>query len=374
MIYLDNAATMPPISGFDYTRTMREYFNPSASYGADSRKCIQDCRAVIAAHLGASVDEIFFTSCATESNNWVVRHFSNKKNGNIVVSSGEHASIYEPLKRNFDNGYDVRFARLLPSGAVDQDHLLSLVDQNTVLVSCIHVSNETGTINNLSEISKKVKKVNAHAVFHSDGVQAFYKTETRVRVTGVDLYSFSGHKIGAFKGIGGLYVKKPLKLMPLLFGGEQESGLRAGTENLPGILSLYSALTQQSDLAAIERVKSQADTLRKKILNIGGVALAGDEMLNSGFIQMFLFDGVNAESLQTVLFEKGVAVGRGSACNSKKKRNRVLEAMGYAATKTDGAIRLSLSFDTPDEDIAEAVRIIEMCVTAIREGRIATIL
>ena len=148
------------------------------------------------------------------------------------MGGGEHSGVYECAKELKNKGFDVRFAKINSCGLVDNDSLLSLVDKNTCLVSVMHVSNETGATNDIASLSAGVKAINPKIIFHSDGVQAFLKTDCSVKRLGVDLYSVSGHKIGAPKGIGALYISSKITLRPFIFGGGQESGMRSGTENV----------------------------------------------------------------------------------------------------------------------------------------------
>lgn len=231
MIYLDNAATTSVCkSAIDETVKIYSelFYNPSATYrgGVECKKIISDSRQTIAGVLNCDANKIYFTSCASESNNWVFSSVIKNQKQNVVVSAGEHASVYECAKKFKSKGFDVRFAPLLKTGQVDESALLDLIDENTVLVSVVHVSNETGVVNDIASICAKVKEKNSKTLFHSDGVQAFLKISTDLEELGVDFYSISGHKVGAPKGVGLLFAKK--NILPFIVGGGQESGLRSG--------------------------------------------------------------------------------------------------------------------------------------------------
>ncbi|MDE7296738.1 MAG: aminotransferase class V-fold PLP-dependent enzyme, partial [Clostridia bacterium] len=234
MIYLDNAATTRPnetaVAQANKYLT-EEYFNPSARYhgGATVHSEIERAREFLTAQI-ASCDKfsLVFTSCGTEADNQAV--FTAAKRGNAVTDSGEHSAIYKSFTELKNRGVEPRFAPVLKDGRVDCDALLSLVDEKTSLVSVVHVNNETGAINDINEIARRVKEKNPRTVFHSDGVQAYGKI--RVRLTEyVDLYSLSAHKIGGLKGTGALIRRKKFPLQAFLFGGGQEGELRSGTEN-----------------------------------------------------------------------------------------------------------------------------------------------
>lgn len=370
MIYLDNAGTTRVYD--EAMEAMKEvysntFFNPSSTYkdALAVKKLISESRAVIAQKLGCAPNEIYFTSCATESNNWALTSGFKNKRGNLVVSSGEHACVYECAKNLKNKGFDVRFAPLNSDGTVSLPALLSLVDENTCLVSVIHTSNETGVINDIESISRAVKAKNKNVIMHSDGVQAYLKTNCSVRKLGVDLYSVSGHKIGAPKGIGALYVNSKIKLQPLLFGGGQESGMRSGTENVGGIVALAKA-TQIYAQSSSEEMLKRRDLLVNLLKEIDDVTILSESATRSHSIVTVVALNTKAEILQTMCADDGVIIGRGSACASHHSGNRVLSEMGLTQRQIDGAIRISLSPQTSDEDIRQAVRIIDKNITKLR--------
>ncbi|MDE6585988.1 MAG: aminotransferase class V-fold PLP-dependent enzyme, partial [Clostridia bacterium] len=232
MIYLDNAATTKPDedclkSAEKYLTT--EYFNPSALYksGYGLNREIKNAKKSILSHIADSENyDIIFTSCGTEADNQAV--FCGGKRGNIVTCEGEHSAVFSAVNELKQRGFEVRFAKIKADGSVDAEHLVSLVDDKTSLVSLIHVNNETGAINDIVKLAKTVKAKNKYCLFHSDGVQAFGKIP--FRLTGdIDLYSVSAHKIGGIKGVGALIKRKNTIIKPYIYGGGQESGLRSGT-------------------------------------------------------------------------------------------------------------------------------------------------
>lgn len=375
MIYLDNAATTRvydealEIMADIYSK---EYFNPSSTYkqGLSVKKMINDSRIVLSGVFNCAPAEIYFTSCATEANNWILNSGFKNKKGNIVVSGGEHACVYECAKNLKNKGFDVRFTKLLPNGAVDIDDLVQKVDINTCLVSVIHASNETGVINDLALISKKIKAINPKIIFHSDGVQAFLKTNNDLKSLGVDAYSISGHKIGAPKGVGAVYISSKIKLQPFIYGGGQESGLRSGTENVAGICALAKAVTIFSKNAKENTVSKLREIAVNKILSINDVVILGNETNHTDYILTFYALGTKAEILQTMCADDGVLIGRGSACSSRHGGNRVLGEIGLNQKQIDGALRISFSPSNNDEEVANAMDIVIKNINKLREHKI----
>ena len=256
MIYFDNAATTRPDaeSVSAAQRYLNEdFFNPSALYreGFEVHRVLNDARRRILACIAPQGFELIFTGSGTEADNQVI--FSAARRGNFVTTEGEHAAVYASAKELARRGMEVRFARLRADGSVDADDLLSKVDENTSLVSVIHVNNETGAVNDVAGLAAAVKKKNRRTLFHSDGVQAFGKLSFALPPA-VDFYAISAHKIGGVRGVAALLRKKGVPLAPLLFGGGQENGLRSGTENTFAILQFAEiAEKRMRDLAAYRR-------------------------------------------------------------------------------------------------------------------------
>ena len=361
MIYLDNAATTRV---FDCAVTaagamMRDgFFNPNATYesGVRAKERIESARKTIANTVGADADELVFTSCATESNNWVFACGRKYKKGNIVISAGEHASVYESAMQLKSRGEDVRIAPLTVDGTVDGNALLRLIDEETSLVSLIHVSNETGAVNDIKRLTAAVRARAPRACVHSDGVQGMLKIAAPLRDLGVDFYSASAHKLGAPKGIGLLYIRRGINIPPYLAGGGQERNLRSGTQNTPYIAAFAAAVEQ------FEKINDRAriSALRAELceyFQAHGCRIVGNGN-NSGYIVCVLVPGVKAEILQNVAHDSGVVIGKGAACSGTKRGNRVLSAMGLKQNETECCIRLSLFADTKRDDALDAARII----------------
>lgn len=375
MIYLDNASTTKvydEVIQLTGELWRKEYFNPSATYKPSFgvRSAIADARRTLADFLCAQENEIYFTSCATESNNWALKTGCKNKNGNIVVSAGEHASVYESAMFLRNKGQEVRFAKLLKNGMVDKDDLLSKVDDNTTLVSVLHVSNETGVINDIADICRRVKQIKSRIIFHSDGVQAFLKTNTDVKAMGVDLYSVSGHKFHAMKGVGMIYINKSTHLYPLIHGGGQESGLRSGTENVAGIVGMAKAAEIYKSQYDKNKIDDNYDFLTKQLLSNKDCLIIGSDTDNTKLICAFSALGCKAEILQSMLAERGVIVGRGSACSSHHSGNRVLGEMQLDKKIIAGTLRISLLPTTTRDEIATACQNITECINLLRGNNI----
>ncbi|MGN0805625.1 MAG: cysteine desulfurase family protein, partial [Candidatus Coproplasma sp.] len=269
MIYLDNAATTKPDceSLSKAEKYLTEYFyNPSALYaeGYALHRELEQTRKNILNLVANDLNfEIIFTSCGSEADNHAL--FCGGRRGNIVTTLGEHSAIVSTANELKQRGIEVRFAPLNADGSVNVHELLKLVDSKTSLVSVIHVNNETGAINDVNAIAKKVKAINANALFHSDGVQAFGKIPFRIGKE-IDLYSVSAHKIGGLKGCGALIKRKSLALKPLIYGGGQEKGLRSGTENVFGIKVFeFAAVKKYSEIQEnFDKVKN----LKNKLIDL----------------------------------------------------------------------------------------------------------
>lgn len=361
MIYLDNAATTRPLEAVvgDAERALNElYYNPSALYagGIQTHREIERARSEILSLVGGGESfELIFTSCGTEADNQAI--FGSVKRGNLVVSAGEHAAVYECAKELKNRGIEVRFATLNGDGSVDTDALLRLVDENTALVSLIHVNNETGAINPIEAISEKVKQKNSRALFMSDGVQAFGKIPFRL-TKNIDFYSVSAHKIGALKGTGALLKRKTAKLSPFLFGGGQEGGMRSGTENAFGIFAFASAAKRKflSLKEDGERILKYRELLFEKLDKDFFVRISPKS--GTPYILTVSAKGLRGETLVRMLSDRGVFAGTGSACSSKKPFSRVIEACGLQKELLNGILRFSFSPENTAEEIDKAAEII----------------
>ena len=371
MIYLDNAATTRPDRGcleeaqqFIY----QNFYNPSALYaeGYNLHIMLKQARANILSLIADDNYEVIFTSCGTEADNHAL--FCGGRRGNVVTTMGEHAAVFSAAAELKQRGIEVRLAPLRSDGGVDEDELVRLVDDKTSLVSVIHVNNETGAVNDVNAIAKKVKAKNPRALLHSDGVQAFGKIPFKLSEN-IDLYSTSSHKIGGMKGTGALFKRKKLVLKPFIFGGGQENGMRSGTENVFGI--------KMFELAAIKHY----GMLRENFYNAKELSYKLWSLLDkqlfvrispengSPYILTVGAKGVRGETILHEADDCGLIIGTGSACssNDKKRYSRVILACGVGEDVADGILRLSLGSETCESDVVQAAAILNSVVKNRRE-------
>ena len=345
-IYLDNAATTKVNS--EVTKKVQECFiekygNPSSlhSIGISAKKELNKAHEKIAKFIGADTSEIIFTSGGTESNNLALRGLakanSNKKH--IITSEIEHPSILETCEDLKKDGYKIDYIRVNSDGIVDIEEIKKKISKDTLVVSIMHVNNEIGTIQPIEEIGEICKK--AKVYFHTDAVQGFIKIN--LNLDNVDLFSVSGHKINAPKGIGFLYVKKGTKISPIITGGGQENGLRSGTENLPGIVGLITALDIKHKK---EDIKKSRDKIIKELLKIPKTQINGSikkRIYNNINISFY---GIEGEGLMLMLDKDGIFVSTGSACASTKlSESHVLKSLKIDDLYIHGSLRLTLGED-----------------------------
>ena len=371
MIYLDNAATTKPckacLDAMNEALT-EDFGNPSSLYniGLDAEKIVKHAREVIARSIGADPSEIFFTSCGSESDNTAIfgAWNSRKKQGRrIITTSVEHPAVLRCFEKLQQEGADVKYVPVHSDGNLDMDAFRSFLSEDTILVSVMHVNNETGAIFPVEEISEELKKY-PNILFHSDCVQSYGKIKIDVKKMGVDMISLSGHKVHAAKGIGALYIRSGLHIPPYIYGGGQESGFRSGTENVPGIAGFGAAVENMRMLEPgvknylKKRLIEEIDELR-----INSPENGASSVLNVSFL------GCRGEVLLHMLEQEGIYVSTGSACSSHKKGSHVLTAQGLSADEIEGAVRFSFSCDNTAEEMEEVVLKLKQYVTMQRRLR-----
>ncbi len=370
MIYLDNSATtrvLPEAADAAFRAMTELYYNPASAYkpAVTTEKEVENARARLSAALNCAASEITYTSGGTESNNMAIlgslKPLRGKKR--IITTAGEHPSVYEVF-RSLEGTADVEvvFVGLRADGTVNLTKLEQALNENTALVSVMHVNNEVGAINDLATISSLIKSRAPAALLHSDGVQAFCKLPfTKLPV---DLYSISAHKFHAPKGIGALYIKNGVKFGAGQLGGGQEKNIRSGTLNVPGILGLDAALEQYqaNQTAWIANLRACKLRLWQDLSTIADVFVNGPAPEEGApHILNVSFPGVRGEVLVNALSEREIFVSTGSACSTHKKgQNRIHAAMGISGARAEGALRFSLSpFNTIEEMDAAATALAE---------------
>lgn len=358
LIYLDNSATTKPCSQAVEAalNAMKNcYGNPSSLYefGMQAEDIITDARQSIAKALYCREDEIYFTSCGSESNNTAIFgavESLRRVGKHIVTTTIEHPSVLEPIAALEQKGYEV--TKLAPdkTGFVSVEKFEKAIREDTVLVSAMYVNNEVGSILPVEKIKSICKQKGSKALVHIDCVQAFGKLKINLANLGADLISISAHKIHGIKGAGALYVKKGVRIPPFLLGGGQEKGFRSGTEAVPAIAAFGAAVKALPDL------KSAADDVLKiknycieKLKTFENVVINSPEK-SSPYILNFSFSGYRSETILHHLERYLICVSSGSAC-SKGKGSYVLREMGLSQTLVDSAIRLSFSRETTLSDI-----------------------
>lgn len=378
MIYLDNAATtamFPECVDIIKKYAVDEFFNPSALYAPalSSAKAVRTARENVAKALGCNADEIVFTASGSEADNFALSCGPRRKKGKIIVSAVEHAAVFNCAKAVADRGYELEIAPCDACGRVIFDKFVDMLDENVVLVSVMHVCNETGALNDIKALCAEVRKRCPDAVFHSDGVQAFCKLSYSVKDLGVDLYSVSGHKIHAPKGIGALYISPKLNLQPFVYGGGQERNLRSGTENVAGICAFGYAAKRMRECADENFVSQKRlqkyllDALKERFGSL--VRINTDEEHSCSHIVSFSFDGLRGEVMLHYLESKGIIVGTGSACSSRKAAERIPKALGLKGAFAEGTLRISFCETNTQSDVEALVAALEEGVKALGKYR-----
>ena len=362
MIYLDYAATTPvarEVADIMYQVLTEQFGNPSSQYriGLEMKKQMELWRKTVADALDCDPGRLFFTSCGTEGDNWAITAalWHNRRLGrHIVTTAVEHAAVLETCKDLEQQGYEVTYLKPDKTGHIAVDDLRAALRPDTALVSMMLVNNELGTVFPIAQCVQAVKDYDRGILFHCDAVQGFLKLPTVLTGLGTDLVTVSGHKLGAPKGVGALYVKKGVRLRPLLTGGGQEEGLRSGTEATAQIAGFAEACRQiMADRTRLERtqaIKDYAlDRLKAEIPKLEVIS-AGD----APHICAVTLPGYKSEVVVRVLGDQGVCISSGSACH-KGKPSHVFAALGLPKPWLDGALRISFS---PDSTRDEADRLV----------------
>ncbi len=375
MIYLDNAATtrVAPEVLEAMTPFLRdEYGNPSSVYALAGRSAaaLQQARQAVADYIGARSDEIVFTGGGSEADNLAIRGTMGKVgDGHMITSPIEHHAVLHTCRALQDEGFELTIVPVDRHGLVDPDEVRKALRPDTRLVTVMHSNNEVGTIQPIAEIAAIARE--AGAKLHTDAVQSLGKAPLDVAELGVDMAAFSAHKLHGPKGVGALYVRKGFRPQPQILGGSQESRLRAGTENVPGIVAFGRAVELAAEVGAeaITRMRAQRDRL------IDGVMAAIPEVIVSGHperrlpnIASFLFRYIEGEGILLSLDMRDIAGSSGSACTSGSlDPSHVLLSMGYSHEVAHGSLRLSLSRYTTDEEIDTVLEVLPPIIQRLRD-------
>jgi len=377
-IYMDHAATTPTHP--EVLEAMKPYFsdifgNPSSihSFGREAKKAIDDARDNVAGSIGARSDEIIFTSGGTEADNFALEGiaYANEKKGNHIISTPvEHHAVANCLGFLKKRGFEVTYIPVDSTGLADPEDIRKAMTDKTILVSVMHANNEVGTIEPIEEIGRICREKDVY--FHTDAVQTFGHMPIDVKKLNVDLLSASAHKLYGPKGVGMLYVRKGTKIVPYLYGGEQEMGRRASTENVPGIVGLSKAveLVDGSDNGSTEERIRQ---LRDKLIN--GILSSIDDSILNGHPIKRLSNNVNVsikyiegESMLLRLDMEGISASTGSACSSGSlEPSHVLLSIGLPPETAHSSLRLTLGRWTTEKEVKRVLEVLPKIVRKLRE-------
>ena len=377
IIYFDNAATTPiRPEVYDAMRPYIEscYGNPSSVYklARESKKAIDLARKQVADAINADSGEIFFTGCGSESDNWAIKGVAlalKDRGKHIITTCIEHHAILHTCEFLEENGYEVTYLPVDEYGMVSADDIKKAIRPDTILVSVMTANNEIGTIEPIKEIGAVCREKGVY--FHTDAVQAVGHIKIDVKEMNIDLLSLSGHKIGAPKGIGALYIRKGVKIKNLIHGGQQEKGKRAGTENVIGIVALGKAI--ELAVSEMEDTTERLKYLRDKIIN--GVLKNIEYSRLNGHPEERLpgnvnisFEFIEGESMLLMLDAKGICASSGSACTSGSlDPSHVLLAIGLPHEKAHGSLRISLGYQNTEEEVDKLLEVLPPIVQRLRE-------
>ena len=376
-VYFDNSATTRPYDEVidKMVSVMRvDYGNPSSLHtkGLDAEHIIDDATAEITKALKCFPEEIIFTSGGTESNNMAIigSVLAKRRSGkHIVVSAVEHASVAAVMQFLIREGYEVSYIPVNENGIATPESFAEAVRENTILVSCMHINNEIGSVMPVGEISKAVKAKNKDVYMHVDAIQSFGKIPVVPKMMGADLVSVSGHKLHGPKGSGFIYVKKGLLLRPIIYGGGQQKNMRSGTENVPAIAGLGVAVKNTFDgfEEKVAHIVAVRNRLVEGLLKIEDVYCNTDIENGAPHIASISFVGVRAEVMLHALEDKGIYVSSGSACSSNKtKESAVLSAIGLDKKRLESTLRFSFGEQNTFDEVDYTLNVIKELLPVLR--------
>ncbi|OPJ60437.1 cysteine desulfurase family protein [Clostridium chromiireducens] len=376
-VYFDNSSTTRPFDEVidEVALGMKEFYgNPSSLHnlGLKSERKLKECREMLAKTINAVESEIYFNSGGSEGNNLVLKGVL-KSGSHLITTPFEHASILNTIKKLEESNVKVTYLKINEDGKVDLEHLKESITKETVLVSVMHVNNEIGVVQDLGAISQIIKENSNRAKFHVDAVQSYGKFQIDVKKLNIDFLTVSAHKFHGPKGVGFIYIKKPNTLSPLIEGGSQEFGVRAGTQNIPGIMGMGIAAKIVN--ALIEENYEKVFEIKKKFIEkLKGIDnIKINSPLNEKFSPYILnvsFRGVRGEVLLHFLEESGIYISTGSACSSKEREkiggSYVLKSLGLTQDEISGGIRFSFSEENKEEEVDYVIEILSKGLTFLR--------
>ena len=370
MIYFDNAATTAMSEAaldalMEVSRNQYVY-----GFGRKSKELLEESRRIIAGCIGAEPEEIYFTSCGTESNNWVISQIGSVWNSAITTVVEHHAILY-PAEEKEAEGYNIRFLTIDENCMVSEDAMQNALAGAPELVSVMLQNNEVGAIQDIKRLAKIVHECNEKSLFHTDAVQAIGHIPVNVKDLGVDILSASAHKFNGPKGIGFLYLRKGCNLKAFILGGGQEKKMRSGTENVASIYSMAKALEDNvNNMGVVHEHVLKLEKYFITLLKREGIQfdLNGDSDNRATGILNIAFENMDGEGLLNMLDMHDICISIGSACNSKSQdRSHVLQAMGLSESRIDSSVRISIGRFNTEKDV-------ETLVKWIRKYRDITIL
>lgn len=379
--YLDNSATtvaLPEVRDIVVKTMMEDYGNPSSLHkkGMEAEQYVKEAAERIARTLKAKPSEIVFTSGGTESNNMAIigAARANRRAGkHIITSTIEHASVYNVFGYLEEEGYHVSYIPVDENGHLKEKELEAAIDEETTLVSVMYVNNEVGSVNPIEEIGALIKRKNPKTIFHVDAIQAYGKYRINPKKEHIDLLSVSSHKIHGPKGVGFLYIKDGTKIVPVVYGGGQQKGMRSGTHNVPGIAGLGVAAEKiyedhEAKIARMYEIKKEFVKLVQELpeTKINGLT---DEQ-SAPHVVSVSFAGVRSEVLLHALEERGIYVSSGSACSSNHPAvSGTLRGIGVERELLDSTLRFSFSIFTTEEEIRYCAQMLSELLPVLRRYR-----
>lgn len=378
-VYLDNSATtrvFPEVAELMTKIMLEDYGNPSSMHfkGVQAEQYIKHAKEQIARLLKVNEKEIFFTSGGTEADNLALigTCMANRRAGTHVITTKiEHPAILQTMRYLEEQGFRVTYLPVDKTGRIRLEDLQRSMRQDTILVSIMYVNNEIGSMQPIAEAGMLIKRMNPRTLFHVDAVQGFGKFRIQPKKLYVDMLSVSGHKIHGPKGVGFLYVNEKVKIRPIIFGGEQQKGLRSGTENVPGIagLGLASQLIYENLEEDTERMHRLREQLIDGISDIDYIQVNGcPDREGAPHIVSISFRGIRSEVLLHALEDKGICVSAGSACASNHpKPSETLKAIGIERSLLESTLRFSFSPFTTEEEIEYTVQALYELIPVLRK-------